>query len=182
MIVSDLRTSPKPRRAVRGLLVTPDQHILLIKIHSPVRDLEMWMTPGGGVEEGESDLEALRRELYEETGLETFTPGPMVWTREFSFPWQGGIFHQYEEYYFISTPCFEPSMHQNPAVGEKEIFKYFRWWPLDELLLSSEIFAPGKLAQNLQRLLSGLAGEGAKKPDWPVSLTSQNTTVKPTGE
>jgi 8-oxo-dGTP pyrophosphatase MutT (NUDIX family) len=37
--------------------------------HAPA-DAEKWSTVGGGVEEGESDLEAAVRELHEETGLD----------------------------------------------------------------------------------------------------------------
>ena len=35
-----------------------------------------WVTPGGGLEEGEGSKAGLRRELLEETGLESVEIGP----------------------------------------------------------------------------------------------------------
>src|SRR3989344_2859701 len=48
---------------VYGICIQGDQ-ILLVKDES-----KMWDFPGGGVEEGETEKEALRREFLEETGL-----------------------------------------------------------------------------------------------------------------
>lgn len=57
----------QPRLRVSALLRWEDR-ILLIRHEKNGR--EAWLLPGGGVETGESLLEALRRELREEVGLE----------------------------------------------------------------------------------------------------------------
>ena len=49
-------------------IIRRDDRILLI--HRFKVGSEYWVFPGGGVEEGETRLEALRREILEETGLE----------------------------------------------------------------------------------------------------------------
>ena len=57
---------PKHIVAVSGLISHPDGKILLIR--SPRRG---WEFPGGQVEEGENLIEALQREIQEESGVTT---------------------------------------------------------------------------------------------------------------
>ena len=61
-----------------GAVIRDAEHrrFLLVKRgHEP--DMGRWSLPGGRVEPGESDAEALVREMREETGL-TVTPGRML--------------------------------------------------------------------------------------------------------
>src|SRR5215469_1182613 len=55
---------------VRALVIDPDRRIFLVK-HSYVSG---WQLPGGGVEPGETLLDALIRELREEGNLEPTAP------------------------------------------------------------------------------------------------------------
>lgn len=60
------------RRIVGSLLVSKDNHILL-GYKDPKwggRYSDCWVLPGGGVDEGESDIEALYREIKEEVDLD----------------------------------------------------------------------------------------------------------------
>ena len=55
---------------VRGLVVDADQKIFLVS-HTYVAG---WQFPGGGVEPGETLVEALARELVEEANIEILEP------------------------------------------------------------------------------------------------------------
>jgi mutator protein MutT len=67
---------PQLRIPCVGAILTAGGQILLIRRgHDP--EAGRWSLPGGRIEPGETDQEALVREVREETGLEV-TPGPLV--------------------------------------------------------------------------------------------------------
>jgi 8-oxo-dGTP diphosphatase len=61
-------TSPGPVLAVGAVVVDHDRLLMVRRAHAP--HAGTWSVPGGRVEHGESLLEAVTRELREETGLE----------------------------------------------------------------------------------------------------------------
>ena len=68
----------------------PDaQEILLLRIRPPQGGAAFWITPGGGLDTGETAESGLRRELKEELGLEHFVMGPLVWRRQHTFDLAG---------------------------------------------------------------------------------------------
>lgn len=67
------------RTQARGLIVH-DRSVALIRIRK--NDLERWVLPGGGQDEGESLPQTVRRECREELGL-SVDVGPLRMIREF---------------------------------------------------------------------------------------------------
>lgn len=61
---------------VRVIILDEENKMLLVKQQH--EDKEIWMVPGGGIEEGENAAEAAIREVKEETGLD-ITLGKMLW-------------------------------------------------------------------------------------------------------
>jgi 8-oxo-dGTP diphosphatase len=68
---------PEPRIPCVGAIITgPDGRILLIK-RGKEPQAGRWSLPGGRVEPGETDEQAVVREVREETGLQV-VPGPLI--------------------------------------------------------------------------------------------------------
>jgi ADP-ribose pyrophosphatase YjhB (NUDIX family) len=63
-------------------IVVRDKKVLLVKHQHPVTGLELWVPPGGRLEDGETIYECAKRETYEETGL-TVELGEIIYLREF---------------------------------------------------------------------------------------------------
>jgi 8-oxo-dGTP pyrophosphatase MutT (NUDIX family) len=139
---------------VRAVVLDPAERILLVRFEFPGSTL--WATPGGGIEDGESDEDAIRRELSEELGLGAVELGPVVWTREHVAPFVSGLWDgQAERYYLVRTDAFEPAPRLTWAELNAEHVTATRWWTLPELEASQELFAPRRLDALLRALLEG---------------------------
>lgn len=154
------------RRVVRAVMLTPDRHVLLMRVQEPISGNEFWVTPGGGLEPGESDEDALRREVAEETGATRFSVDRLVWTRNCEFTWDNRDYSQNEYFYLVHTDPFEPVMDGNPAKGEASAFREFRWWSVDEIGRSEETFSP----RDFHSLLESLSRNGPQDEPADVSV------------
>lgn len=147
------------RQAVRAILLTPQNEVLLLRVHAPGVDAHFWITPGGGLEPGETAEDGLRRELREELGLEQFVVGPLVWKRQHTFNWEAGQrIRQHEQYHVVHVERFEPAMGD---ANEAKYLDRFRWWPVAELAKSSERLTPWSLAEIIRRYMADGAPQGA---------------------
>lgn len=142
------------RQSVRGLILDPDDNVLLVRFEgAPLEPAGgFWANPGGGIEPGESALDALRREMREEVGLDVDALGPEVWTKTayFSMPgWTGQVDH----IHLLRVDHFEPKPLLTPEQLAAELVREVRWWSLDEIMTSDATFAPRAFRIHLRRLL-----------------------------
>jgi 8-oxo-dGTP pyrophosphatase MutT (NUDIX family) len=150
------------RHSCRGLLVHGDR--VLLAQHRIGDGDTVWVGPGGGIEDGESLLQALTRELHEETGLViTADHAPqLVWVQTVDFPEMQDLGYAgvRNHYFVVHTEAFEPiSGVPASAAGhpDGEGILDQRWWTLAEIESAHALgvlFSPRALPTLLRALLT----------------------------
>lgn len=148
------------RRAVRLVVLDTDQRVLLFHTRDPDHpDLGTWWElPGGGIDEGETYLDATLRELHEETGIvaATHQVGQPLWRRRASFRHRQRRHLQDEVVVTVRLDGSGPDVDETHRFEyEKENYFGFRWWPVADLVASQRRFYPGRLPALLDPFLAG---------------------------
>jgi 8-oxo-dGTP diphosphatase len=163
----------RERLTARVLLLDPDGRILLMKGRLPGRPdgPAFWYSIGGGVEDGETVLEAAAREIIEETGLTDAVLGHTVWRDEVilhDIDRQKRLFKQY--YVVARTAGGDPS-RDGWLPHEHQLTDDMRWWTLGELQITDDTVYPLGMTVLLADVLAGrIAPEPLLicTPDGPV--------------
>lgn len=147
------------RETARVVLVNAKNEIflLLTEFDPEVKLPPRWLTPGGGIDEGETVIEAAVRELQEETGLEIDPNRLETFLGSFEGTWQWGDgvnHHSFVDHVYISNvPDFQLDKTKWTTDEHRDILE-FRWWSLDELEASGEPVSPPGLVQAIRNQLS----------------------------
>ena len=153
------------RDAVRALVIDADDRVLLVRFEFPTAT--RWALPGGGLEPGESHVDALVRELAEEVGLTNPVVGPAIWHRLHIVPFLNGEFDgQRERIFLVRCEAFDPAPQLSWEQMNAEFVHELRWWTLDEIAASDAHFVP----QELHLLLSTLLRDGPPAESIDVSI------------
>jgi ADP-ribose pyrophosphatase YjhB (NUDIX family) len=159
------------RRTARILLADGLDRILLFRCWLDGEGSghgQVWITPGGGVQQGETLSEAGARELREETGL-SLDPadlGPVVAVS--SGEW--GLRRRYlavDSFFWVRVPEFTVDTTGFMPL-ERSLTTGHRWWSRDEIAAAiesgDEPIMPFGLPPLLDRLLAG------ERPEVPIRL------------
>ncbi len=136
------------------LLVDPKERLLLFHF-TPADRPPLWATAGGECDPGEDYAAPARRELNEETGIDT-DPGPCIATRESDFTTFAGEPVHAAEHYFLVRTAARAISDKGHTASERAVMRSHRWWTLAEIAASEAIIYPPDLADLFGGALAGV--------------------------
>lgn len=135
------------RRTARVLLIDDHDRLLLFRDTDPgLQDVHWWITPGGGIDPGESDAEAAVRELFEESGVvvrQADLVGPVM-TRRVVHGYTDVVVDQEDVFFACWVPAFSVS-DAGHTPEERVLMTGHYWWTRAELAATSEVVWPAEL-------------------------------------
>lgn len=154
------------RLAARLLVVAPTGRALLLRIEPDFR-APFWVTPGGGLDEGETLEAAALRELAEEVGRADLPLGPCVWLETVTFTWGEWLVRQEQSTFLVhASEEFEPVI----AHPDAEPITGGAWFDRAELDALREPVYP----ETLGGLLAHILRHGP--PVVPIQLAARRTS------
>jgi len=136
------------RTAARLVVLSPARRVLLMRVEPSFRD-GFWVTPGGGVDDGETLEQTAIRELREEVGRTDLPLGERVWARDVRFTWQEWEVLQHEHAFRVEAPeefvAVTEHADEEPITGSA-------WFSIDDLRRTDDVVYPEDLAARLTAL------------------------------
>jgi ADP-ribose pyrophosphatase YjhB (NUDIX family) len=158
-----------PRPAARLVILDPDGAVYL-QLHDDVEIGLHWAPPGGGIEAGETEIEAAVRETAEEVGWTDVKVGRVLCRWEHDYTREGVPVRQSETIFLAEGPRRDPEGDLTESHKLDGILAT-RWWTPGALAESKALFWP----PNLPDLLARVRREGL-----PEELVELGYTPNPT--
>ncbi len=142
--------------------------VLLFRIVDPMDTKPpVWITPGGGLEPGESLAEAAARELLEETGVRVDPRelrDPIAMCRG-DWEFRGEPLYSEDRFFGLRAHRFVPSTDRWTDL-EHELHASWRWWMPEELEATNEAVLPAGLADVVRDVAVGRFPSPAIELPW----------------
>ena len=138
-------------------VIDADNRVLLMHERRDIgSDRSHWITPGGGVEPGESLVQAAIREVYEETGLrlELDAAAEPMYVERVPFTLAGREIDQTNHYFLVRVPSGLPVAPAAHTEVEQLVVLGHRWWSLPELAASDVEREPVTMVELIERALA----------------------------
>lgn len=144
---------------VRVIVLDEDNRILMVKQHHPERDV--WMVPGGRIEEGEDSPTAAVREVKEETGLDIEIGGLLYHVQEVSERGQRFVD------FFIAKPArvgLRPELGTDPELKQdSQVLREVKFMGREEVAALENLYPEWLRDEFWQKLDEGKLGYNAFK-------------------
>jgi len=150
------------RQSARVVLLNPADEVLLVRvedtaIRNPSQEVPetFWITLGGGLEDEESFEDAVRREVFEETGISAIALGPQLFEREMEIEMRGEMVLARERY-FVARVGESAVVFDNVTDAEREVFREHRWWSAGDVVSEDheETLLPPQLPKLLEQAIT----------------------------
>lgn len=167
---------PWRSRSASRVIVTDGRSVLLLADTDPgIRDSKWWVTPGGGIDPGESASAAAVREVAEETGLvveEHQLLGPIA-VRTVVHGYSDQVISQHETFFVLRVEAPFEIVQGGWTPGEQLTLAGWDWHPLADIGNLPHPVWPANLAD-----LVALAG---RRKAWPIDLGEVEESTLPLG-
>lgn len=145
------------RKSSRAIVLNKQNQIFLFRYTFDFFAEEefIWITPGGGLDEGESFEEALKRELFEELGMKLTEPAPFVFYRTPLYELKNGEKVRSEERFYLVRLDETVFSCTGWTESEKKRMTAEKWWSIEEIRQSEEKFFSNDVVEILERISRG---------------------------